>query len=96
MGWVVKKPALISAKMHSCSTLIYFAINIYPTKKFCTLGSFSEFYQPGMDAFIVIYRCLEKSFCSNLMNTKLKSVAHQRKKRSAFEGSRGHPSKVAK
>ena len=47
-------------------------------KKFCTLGSFDEFLsQPGMDAFHVIYRCLEKSFCSNLMNSKLNSVAHQ-------------------
>ena len=31
-----------------------------------------------MDVFNVIYLCLEKSFCSNLMNSKLKSVAHQR------------------
>ena len=38
-------------------------------KKICT---------PGMGAFNAIYPCLENSFCSNLMNSNLKSVAHQR------------------
>ena len=55
-----------------CSLLIF----LLPDKnKFCTLGSFVEFYP---NAFNIIYPCLEKSFCSNLMNSKLKSVARQR------------------
>ena len=31
-----------------------------------------------MGTFNIIYRCLEKSFCTNLRNSKLKSAAHQR------------------
>ena len=47
---------------------------------------------PEIVAFNVIYRCLQKSFCNNLMHSKLKSKVPLLN----CEASRGHPSKVIK
>ena len=47
-------------------------------KKFCTLGSFGEFYLNLECMHLMLYRCLEKSFCTILRNSKPISVAHQR------------------
>ena len=46
-----------------------------------------------MDAFNVIYRCLQKSFCNDWLNSKLKGSLT---KLGVFKVSRGHPPKVVK
>ena len=48
-----------------------------------------------MDAFNVIYSCLDKTFCNNWLNSKLKFKVPLRNS-VYFKVSRGHPSKVAK
>ena len=55
---------------------------------------------PGIVTFYVIYRCLQKSFCNNLMHSKLKSkvieIQGTLMKLWAFKVSRGHLTKVVK
>ena len=48
-----------------------------------------------IDAYNVIYRCLQKSFCNNWLNFKLKSKVPLQKL-SVFKVPRGHSSKMAK